>query len=252
MPKLRPQDLGPKKDAGSTPVPAPPPEVTKIVPPIPKLPPVPLAPAPSVVVPPIVAPVAHPMPDDTLHGEACYAALQKLGAEFERLSTPVVSGSCSVTDPVKLKALSREDDDLKFPDAPTLTCGFAVRFTSWVKEHAEPIVQNGLESKIVTMGTGPGYQCRGRNGDSSAKLSEHAFGNAADIERMKLANGDVVEISNAIDTSSKYQPVLARLRATGCQYFMTVLGPGANSAHASHFHFDLERRGKKGNNKLCQ
>ncbi|MEO7565492.1 MAG: extensin family protein [Aestuariivirga sp.] len=197
-------------------------------------------------------PTPHPMPDGTLMGEACYAELQKLGANFERIATPVSAGACSVSDPVKLTAISRDGTVLKFPDEPTFTCGFAVRFVNWVTEQAEPVVQTGLSAKIATMGTGPGFQCRGRNGDSSAKLSEHGFGNAVDIERFKLANGEVVEVSNAIDMSSKYQPVLAGLRSTGCQYFMTVLGPGTNSAHASHFHFDLERRGKKGNNKLCE
>ena len=105
---------------------------------------------------------------------------------------------------------------------------------------------------IKSIGTGPGYECRGRNGESSAKLSEHAFGNAADIERIKLGDGQTIEIKDAIDGASRYQPVLAGLRAAGCQYFMTVLGPGANAAHASHFHFDLQRRGKKGNHKMCE
>jgi hypothetical protein len=247
LPQLRPENLGPKKEvtAPPVPVPVPAPEVKKVAPVAP-------VPASPVVVEPVLPPSPHPMPDNTLTGEACYAQLEKLGAKFERLSTPLGSGICLVSDPVKLTALSRDGNDVKFPDAPTFNCGFAVRFVSWVTEQAEPVVLTGLNSKIVTMGTGPGYQCRGRNGDSSAKISEHGFGNAVDIERLKLADGEVIEVSIAIDTTSKYQPVLAGLRSAGCQYFMTVLGPGANSAHASHFHFDLERRGKKGNNKLCE
>jgi hypothetical protein len=102
------------------------------------------------------------------------------------------------------------------------------------------------------MGTGPGYQCRGRNGDNSAKLSEHAFGNAVDIERITLQGGDTIAIRDAMTIGAKFQPVLATLRATSCNYFTTVLGPGANAAHAEHFHFDMARRGKQGNFKLCQ
>ena len=192
------------------------------------------------------------MPDNTLTGEACYSSLSKMGVKFDRVAGPVVSGSCSVSDPVKVSGLTLVDVSLKLPDNPTLTCGFALRFASWLEEQAAPITQSHLQSKIASVGTGPGYQCRGRNGDITAKLSEHAFGNAVDIERIHLVDGQVIEVSNAIDTSSKYQPTLAALRAAGCQYFMTVLGPGANSAHASHFHFDLERRGRKGDNRLCE
>jgi len=244
LPRLRPERLGEKE----MPV-APAPKMEQAA--IPKPAPVPVPmPAPA---PPVIAPPApHPMPDNTLFGESCFAALEKLGAKFDRVATLVSAGACSVSDAVKVSGVMQGTDFIKFPDVPTLNCGFALRFSSWVKEQAEPIVQSRLSAKIATIGTGPGYQCRGRNGDVTAKLSEHAFGNAVDIERLKLADGQVVEVLNAIDTSNKYQPVLADLRAAGCQFFMTVLGPGANSAHASHFHFDLERRGKKGDNKMCQ
>lgn len=252
LPRLRPDKLGAEGNIAS---PAPPPPVPDkkkdevvIIKPVPS----PLVQTPATSTPPVLPPSPHLMPDDTLAGEACLAELQKLGVKFDRPAIPVGAGSCLVSDPVKLTGVLRDGVMVNFPDAPTFNCGFAVRFANWVTEQAEPIVQTGLNSKIATIGTGPGYQCRGRNGDSSAKLSEHAFGNAADIERIKLANGEVIEVSNAIDTTSKYQPVLANLRAAGCQYFTTVLGPGTNSAHATHFHFDLERRGKKGDNKMCQ
>jgi hypothetical protein len=59
-------------------------------------------------------------------------------------------------------------------------------------------------------------------------------------------------VKDAVAMTAPAQPVLAALRASACQTFMTVLGPGANSAHATHFHFDLERRGKTGDHRLCQ
>lgn len=179
-------------------------------------------------------------------------ALGKIGANFGQLAMPVSAGACSVTDAVVLKSLRVGENLIAFTDQPTLTCGFALRFANWVKYQGDPIVQTGLNAHIKSMGTGPGYECRGRNGDSSAKLSEHAFGNAVDIERIKLIGGQIIEVKDAINSASPHQPVLAGLRSAGCQYFMTVLGPGANTAHASHFHFDLQRRGKKGNHKMCE
>lgn len=209
---------------------------------------------PRAIIPvlPPVAPAPHDMPDDVVVGEACMTALKKSGANFVQPATPVFAGACSVTDAVRLKSLRVGENLVAFPDQPTFTCGFALRFANWIDDQADPIVHAWTKMHIKSIGTGPGYECRGRNGDSSAKLSEHAFGNAADIERIKLGDGQTIEIKDAIDGASRYQTVLAGLRAAGCQYFMTVLGPGANAAHASHFHFDLQRRGKKGNHKMCE
>ena len=271
IPTLRPENLGaqdvPVQKLPSTPVQVPKPKLAPkpVTAPepvkkteqsaIPKTAPLPVPPTPPVADTPIgppMPPVPHPMPDNTLFGEACFSELQKLGVKFERLPIPMSSGACSVSDPVKVNGVQLGENFVKFPDAPTLNCGFAIRFASWVKEQAAPIIQSRLSTSIATIGTGPGYQCRGRNGDIGAKLSEHGFGNAVDIERLKLSDGQVIEVVHAIDMSNQYQPVLAALRAAACESFMTVLGPGANSAHASHFHFDLERRGKKGDNRMCE
>ena len=197
-------------------------------------------------------PVINIMPDDALSGEVCIAALRKMKVDFDLAATPVVAGSCSVVEPVRVSSIGTGEERVKFPDQPLWTCGFAARFASWITEKGEPAVRSATGSRIQSMGTGPGFQCRGRNGDNSAKLSEHAFGNAVDIEYIKLADGQVIKVEDAGNAGSKHRAVLATLRGAGCDYFTTVLGPGANSAHASHFHFDLERRGKKGNHRLCQ
>jgi hypothetical protein len=42
------------------------------------------------------------------------------------------------------------------------------------------------------------------------------------------------------------------LRTTACGYFTTVLGPGSNLAHATHYHFDLGVHGKSGNYRICE
>ena len=217
------------------------PEPKVVVLPIPKLPTI--QPSP---------PSIHAMPDGTPTGEACYDSLGKLGVTFTRLMTNVGTGACSVADAVQVQSISVGPDVLKLPDQPTLNCGFALKFAGWIRDEAVPNVKTATQQKIVSLGTGPGFQCRGRNGDSSAKLSEHAFGNAVDIERIKLANGEIIDVKDALSIGSTFRPLLAVLRASACEYFTTVLGPGANAAHESHFHFDLARRGKQGNHKMCQ
>ena len=47
-------------------------------------------------------------------------------------------------------------------------------------------------STVAKFYTGPGYECRGRNGARCGKISEHGFGNAIDIERLQLDNGKLI------------------------------------------------------------
>ncbi len=209
-------------------------------------------PTPAVPAPQVLPQLPHGMPDGTLQGEACFDGLAKLGVDFSRLTTAVGTGVCSVSDAVEMRSLSIAGNIVILPDRPTLNCGFATKFANWIRQEASPIVMNATQNNIAAIGTGPGFQCRGRNGDSSGKISEHGFGNAVDIERVKLTDGAFIEVKDAMTIGAKYQPVLATLRVSSCQYFTTVLGPGANSAHATHFHFDLERRGKAGNHAMCQ
>lgn len=204
--------------------------------------------------PPIAdpGPLKNPMPEGTLAGEACLQALQILRVDFAQAATPVSTGACSVHEPVRLTSMKAGGALVKFPDKPLLTCGFAARFAAWVANEGVPAVRSAKGASLLAVGTGPGFQCRGRNGDASGKLSEHAFGNAVDIEYLKLSDGDTVQVQGSTFGLSSDARLLKDLRSSGCRYFTTVLGPGTNAAHARHFHFDLERRGKKGNHKLCE
>ena len=44
---------------------------------------------------------------------------------------------------------------------------------------------------------------------------------------------------------------LRDVRKAGCGPFTTVLGPGSDSYHSDHFHFDLAQRGKSGRSLYC-
>ena len=90
------------------------------------------------------------------------------------------------------------------------------------------------------------FGCRTFNGISGAKLSEHGHANALDVHSIKMANGMVIELTNA--TIGK--PLRERLRQTACARFSTVLGNGADAYHENHVHIDLMRR--TNNYKICQ
>ena len=201
-------------------------------------------------VPPVAKIVIPPL--STQPEGQCRDALRSLGMSFETPATSVNSGLCTVTDPVKLSSFSASGETIAFPDQPVLNCAFALRFGEWLKAEGAPIAKKTANSALDKFYTGPGYQCRGRNGDSMAKISEHGYGNAVDITFVKLKDGRTFEVKDALDPVSPAYRTLSEFRASGCKYFTTVLGPGANAAHAEHFHFDMGKHGKSGTYRICQ
>ena len=182
----------------------------------------------------------------------CQGALTKLNVTFAPNPAYQQQGSCLVADPVQLVSYTLNGQKLEFPDQPILNCAFAVQFISFVQVSAGPTIASQTTSQIAKLYTGPGFVCRGRNGDLSGKLSEHALGNAVDIERIQLSNGRTMLVKDAISFLNKDYAVLNAVRHAACTYFTTVLGPGANEAHASHFHFDLGQHGKSGTYRICE
>jgi hypothetical protein len=64
---------------------------------------------------------------------------------------------------------------------------------------------------------------------ASAKISEHARGNALDLMRFDLKNKRHVTVEEMPTSPSAV--ALTALRTSACGYFTTVLGPGSNAAH---------------------
>jgi hypothetical protein len=105
---------------------------------------------------------------------------------------------------------------------------------------------NTLGMSLRGVGTLESFGCRSFNGINGAKLSEHGHANALDLRSLKLANGTVIELTNA--TVSKQ--LREQLRQTACTRFSTVLGNGADAYRESHVHIDLMQRSN--NYKICQ
>ena len=219
-------------------------------PPLPRAKPSPVV-AALPIAPPVQKPVVNPI-DNAIAGEECLAALRMSNVEFETVATPVSNGTCQVDMPVRLLAVLTPRGRVVLPDKPILNCRFARQFALWLSDAGAAVVSARMNTTLAKVSTGPGYECRGRNGDASAKLSEHAFGNAVDITTLATADGRTIQISDALVATSPAFPLLRGLRTTACGYFTTVLGPGANAAHASHFHFDLGLHGKSDTYRVCQ
>lgn len=206
-----------------------------------------------IVVPPPGAAAKPKLPDgDELASSSCLKALKAAGASFAPAAQPAAAGACDVRVPVKLAGLMAGGHVVALPDQPLLACAFALRFAQWLDERGQPLAKATAGSSISRVYTGPGFDCRGRNGDNSRKISEHGYGNAVDVERIRFVDGREFWVKDADNRLSASYGTLKALRQSACERFTTVLGPGSNTAHEEHFHFDLGKHGKSGTYVICQ
>ena len=181
--------------------------------------------------------------------EACRARLDARHVTFS-FTPPVAEGDCAIPVPVKLRSLSTGGGDIAFGAEPILDCRLAERLADWIGNVVEPLARHHLGSGLVAVETGPGYACRKQNNAATGKLSEHAKGNALDIAAFVLGDGRRIAVRPTDRPTPAVTAFLAAVRTTACGYFLTVLGPGSDAAHAEHLHLDL--RARTANYKICQ
>ncbi len=182
----------------------------------------------------------------------CLQELKRIGATFTQPSGNTTQDRCQVIDAVNLRSVKSQKNVITLPEAPLLNCKFALQLSKWLDESAAPIVAAKMNKPLDAVATGPGFECRGRNGDGTAKISEHGYGNAVDISTFSLAGGGNIAVQDANDLLGADAAALRGLRKSACGYFTTVLGPGSNSAHSAHFHIDLGIHGSSGNYRICE
>ena len=207
---------------------------------------------PDLAPPPSALPTPSADEDDaSIH---CLADLKLLGAEFMPTAAERLDSRCPIAAPVDIKSIKTPAGRVTFPGNPTFHCAFALQFTNWLSNVAAPLVRVLAGSDLAIVETGSGYECRTRKGDASAqaKTSEHAAGNAVDIMALGLTDKRQIAISVVADQNNPDHRLLMALRLTACGYFTTVLGPGANAAHANHYHLDLGVHGTSGNYRICE
>jgi Extensin-like protein C-terminus len=157
-----------------------------------------------------------------------------------------VPAKCTATDVVNVNAVLLPDNHrVVFSPVVTLQCSMAEVVAHWIRDDVAPTL-DALGMSLRGVETLESFGCRSFNGINGAKLSEHGHANALDVSLLKLANGTVIELTNA--TVSK--PLREQLRQTACARFSTVLGNGADAYHENHVHIDLMQR--TNNYKICQ
>ncbi|MGQ4274828.1 extensin-like domain-containing protein [Terrihabitans sp. B22-R8] len=253
LPTPRPAELSPKKEeTAEVPVPEPKPEAetAKEKPPL-------HAEAPpeqkTMAEPPTADPKAPAPPkpaEETaaLSDPECEAL--KAGGEVEFKPLPAITeGQCGAPFPISLIALTPKGGERVELEQPVvMRCAVAAATLKWVKESVQPAAQKHLGETLKAFQSTNGYACRGRNRVKGAKLSEHARANAIDIGAFQTKSGKSIPVGATTEPGLTF---MLDIRAKACGPFTTVLGPGSDTYHATHFHLDTIKRGKKGNTTYC-
>ncbi|MCA1457269.1 extensin family protein [Bradyrhizobium sp. BRP22] len=127
----------------------------------------------------------------------------------------------------------------------TLACPIVSALDRWLADSVQPAAMRWFGARVVEIKQISAYSCRGMNGNPSAHISEHAFGNALDIAGFTLADGRRISVKDGWRGLPEEQGFLRDVQGAACQQFNTVLAPGSNRFHYDHIHVDLMRRASR-------
>lgn len=185
---------------------------------------------------PLTSPLPEPRPSQSepirvaTIGELCDDP--RLQGRIAPEITAVREG-CGIEAPVQLTSVS----GVSLSSAATVNCTLASTLADWLEFDVHPLFAQ--RPALTGLAGISGYVCRGIAGGD--RLSEHATGNAMDIAAFRLGDDSRISVLDGWDDPED-GPLLRDLFDTACARFGTVLGPGANDAHADHFHLDMAPR----------
>lgn len=195
-------------------------------------------------------PVQRTLRESDFDHAACLLELTLLGAIYETPAPIADAGQadCGIDRPV---LLHEPLPGIQIPGGAPMRCDTARQLAHWLRDFVRPA--SALlpgQPRLTALEPGSTYQCRATVGNDSAKLSEHAFGNAFDIAAFGFQDGSRIAVAPRADSGDLPEAFQRAVRGAACLYFTTVLGPGANAAHDNHLHLDIKAR--RGGWRLCQ
>lgn len=152
-------------------------------------------------------------------------------------------GVCGMDHPFRVTAFA--DGAVEVKPRATLACPMIRNLNAWLENVVQPAAMAWMGQPVVGIKQMSSYSCRGMNGSATAKISEHAFGNALDIGAFTLADGTVITVKDNWRGPQEARGFLLQVQAGACEMFTTTLAPGSNIYHYDHIHVDLMRRAKR-------
>ncbi|MBV9288907.1 MAG: extensin family protein [Hyphomicrobiales bacterium] len=162
-------------------------------------------------------------------------------------------GVCGMTRPLKVSALASGTIGLN--KTLTIDCPMIPALEAWLSAVVQPAAEARFGQKVAAVNVFGAYSCRSIDNIPGERLSEHAFGNAVDVSGFTLADGRTLEfVRDWKKVDSQEAAFLHAAHAGACQYFTTVLGPGADMFHYNHIHLDLANHGATddGPRRICK
>ena len=160
------------------------------------------------------------------------------------------SSYCGALQPFEMAAA--DEGRVALRPAALLRCNMIPVVENWVRSVVEPEVHRHYGVPLVELKVAASYGCRPMNNQSGGKLSEHGHANAIDISEFHLADGRSVSVKQGWWGSAVDRSFLRSVHAGACGQFTTVLGPEQDSHHRDHFHLDLARHGRDGQQRYCR
>ena len=232
VPPPRPPELSSPVEAFPAPTPLPPERPKDLLTYAPELKPLETPPGPAI-----------PLAEETA---ACDALLASGRVVAVRAAPVIGEGGCGIAAPVSLKAVTLLDGRrVEIAPSPVMRCALADSVGRWLAEDVAPLLETG-KRRLVRIASLDAYDCRGRNRQAGAKLSEHGKGDALDMGAAVFSDGSTTRFA---DKSADLN-IATLMRTSACARFATVLGPGSDGFHEDHIHLDLEARKHSG--KICQ
>lgn len=185
---------------------------------------------------------------------ACFARNLVVPSNFVVPAEPIDGpGICGMTRPLHVSALA--GGAVGIDRMLTIDCPMIPALEAWLNDIVQPDAQARFGEKVTTLNVFGAYSCRSIDNIEGARLSEHAFGNAVDVAGFTLADGRTIEyVRDWKKADTQEAAFLHEAHAGACQYFTTVLGPGADVFHYNHIHLDLANHGatNTGPRRICK
>lgn len=144
---------------------------------------------------------------------------------------------CGIAKPVRVT----QADGVTLTPPAVVGCATARALADWISGVLRPSAKRHFGSRPTELRIYGSYVCRTRNSKPGARISEHGRGRAIDIGEIALSSGQRLSVAEDWGRGAA-GAVLAEARDGACGLFTTVLGPGSDPHHESHFHFDTARR----------
>ncbi|HEY9057221.1 MAG TPA: extensin family protein [Aurantimonas sp.] len=166
----------------------------------------------------------------------CEAELEKRGVLFT-IGESISEGACGVLRPVNIERLS---SGVAVSSGTKLLCRSALALDRWMTDSVVPAAKASFPTETLTeFRHASTYVCRTRASENG--ISEHARGSAVDIAAFAFRDGTRIGVE-AHPPDSPEARFQRAVREGACGPFKTVLGPGTDADHATHFHLDIAAR----------